>query len=347
MDPEPLISALTELSADLGLFLSNAHPRQDKFSDLLRKAGLVNPWFTEGNIRHRLGVIARDLKREHLEQWLGPYRSRLPDRRNSPVLGIIMPGNIPLAGFHDYLCGLMCGCSMKIRCSGKDSLLLPWLHEELLSFLPANPTDIRFIDGHLHGFDALIATGSSDSEHIFRTYFSQYPNIIRGHRNSLALLDGNESIDELSELWDDILLYFGLGCRSVSMLLLPRHYEFSSLMESSARYAHYADHHRYQSNFRYQHTLKLLGGNPWLENGLIHVCENPDPDSPISVLHYQYYSCPEEALKKTEEMRNQIQCVIHRGGLSHDFISPGKAQLPALSDYADGVDTMDFLLGLK
>jgi hypothetical protein len=254
-------------------------------------------------------------------------------------VGIVMAGNIPAVGFHDFLCAFISGHDMSLKLSSKDEVLLGHFIAKLVAWEPALAGHIRVRD-MLRGCDAYIATGSGNSARYFHYYFGKYPHIIRRNRTSAAVLDGTEDAGELEKLSDDIFLYFGLGCRNVTILHVPAEYDFGALLQAFGRYGFLRDHHRYANNFDYNLSIALLNNTPFLDGGTVLLQENPSVFSPIGVLHYQRYSGRGEA-DKLLAGNPDIQCVA-----GHGYLAFGTTQAPALTDYADGADTLEFLASL-
>jgi hypothetical protein len=252
-----------------------------------------------------------------------------------------MAGNIPLVGFHDFLCGFVSGHRLLIRQSSKDDILLKYLILKLGEWEPEVLEQVTIAE-RLNNCDAYIATGSNNTARYFEQYFGKYPHIIRKNRTSVAILDGTETDEELALLADDVYLYYGLGCRNVTQVCVPRDYNFERLLNVFNKHNDYADLNKYKNNYDYHLAIYLLNRIPYMSNESLLMVENLMPFSAVSVLHYRYYDNKEEltdVLMHSEE----IQAVIGKGDGMVPF---GESQKPALSEYADGVDTMAFLCGL-
>lgn len=295
-----------------------------------------NQWFTPYHIEIAIAnIVQYFLQANLLNLWITAYQ--LPTTYQK--VGITMAGNLPLVGFHDFLCAYLSGHQIQIKLSSKDNILLPHLVNKLSELDPDIVGQIHFSE-HLRQCDAYIATGSNNSARYFEQYFAKYPHIIRRNRTSVAVLTGNESVQELRKLAEDVFLYFGLGCRNVTKIFVPRGYDFKLLFEAFEPYREVINHHKYRNNYDYYLAIYLLNKVPYLSNDFILLVENDSPFSAVSVLHYQYY----DELKSLMEVLlvdNDLQCVISSQGIPF-----GQAQVPSLSDYADGVDTMDFLCKL-
>jgi hypothetical protein len=272
-----------------------------------------------------------------LDEWTGRYP--VPDRQPDPkTVGLVLAGNIPLVGFHDMLCVFISGHRQLIKPSSRDHVLVTHIVNWLWNHYPDTTDWIQTAD-ILRGGDAYIATGSDHSARYFEQYFARFPHIIRRNRTSVALLDGTETTEELDRLSDDIQTYFGLGCRNVTQLLVPLGYDFIPLLGALRKYEYFTDAHKYRNNFDYNLAIALMNKQYYMSNGSILLIENENPVSPIGQLHYRYYSSAAEALTLMD--REKIQCLVGHGHLPF-----GQAQHPGLSDYADGVDTMAFLISL-
>ncbi|RYY49169.1 MAG: acyl-CoA reductase [Chitinophagaceae bacterium] len=297
-----------------------------------------NGWFTPDFIDLACRNIANNfLDKSKLTAWARHYQP--DDNIASKNVGIVMAGNIPLVGFHDFLAVFISGHHQTIKLSSKDDVLLRHFVKKLREWEPAFESRLT-ISELLKGCDAYIATGSNNSSRYFEQYFSKVPHIIRRNRTSAAVLSGNETADDLDKLSDDIHQYFGLGCRNVSKLFVPREYDFIPLIRSFDKYAFFADHHKYKNNYDYQFSLILLNNIYYMTNGATLLTENEALFSPISQLYFEYYDNKAELLSKMES-NNDLQCVV-----ADEKTTFGSAQTPGLFSYADGVDTMQFLLSI-
>jgi hypothetical protein len=303
------------------------------------RAQAANGWFTSEFIELAIrGIAGEFLQKEKLKRWTAAYR--LPDKPAAPLtVGLVMAGNIPLVGFHDFLSIFISGHRQLIRPSGRDELLIRHLVEHLITASPETAEMIGFAE-RLNGCYAYIATGSNNSGRYFDYYFGKYPHLIRRNRTSVAVLTGRETAQELEGLADDVYQYFGLGCRSVTQLYVPENYDFLPLLEAFRKYDYLADLARYKHNYDYQLTLLILNKKYYLSNESLLLTENDSPFSPISVLHYVYYR-PGDTPSVLAGHHPDIQCIVGHGH------SPfGQAQRPGLTDYADGADTLQFLQDL-
>lgn len=304
-----------------------------------------NPWFTVENQLFAIQTIGENLRQNLLEDWTLEYRDVF-DRKLAKRVALVMAGNIPLVGFHDVLSVLISGHAVIARVSKDDPFLLPALLQILTDIEPRFHPFIRLVDGKLPDFDAVIATGSNNSATHFGYYFNRFPHIIRHHRNAVAILNGKEEPDEISALADDIMRYFGLGCRNVSKLYVPEMYDFSNLIRSLAPFGHYLNHHKYRNNFDYNRSMYLLNLVPFLEGGALLLTEDAGISSRISVLHYEYYSDLQCVIKEIDEHSSEIQCVVSSSPETPWHVRPGLTQKPGLTDYADHFDVLKFLAEL-
>jgi hypothetical protein len=272
-----------------------------------------------------------------LNEWAAKYPI---EQTNSPKnIGLVMAGNLPLVGFHDFLCVFISGHSVTIKTSSKDDILIKHLAKKLYEWEITVQNVVSFAE-NLKGCDAYIATGSNNTSRYFEYYFAKYPHIIRRNRTSVAILDGNETNEQLSSLTDDVLTYFGLGCRNVTKLYVPGNYDFIPLLTAFTKYNWLADFHKYRNNYDYQLALLIMNNKQYMTNPAVILAERPEVFSAVSQVHYEYYK-DADALLESLRTNSDIQCITGIGGLPF-----GLAQQPSLSDYADGVDTMDFLTKL-
>jgi Acyl-CoA reductase (LuxC) len=300
------------------------------------RASRENGWFIPEFIDLAANNIARSfLQKKVLENWASGYQ--LPAENPLPqTIGLVMAGNIPLVGFHDWLCVFISGHKAIIKPSSKDQVLIKHLLEKIKEW-DADAATFSSFSEMLKGCDAYIATGSNNSSRYFEYYFKKYPHIIRRNRTSVAILTGKENKEELEKLADDVYLYFGLGCRNVTKIYVPSDYDFVPMLEAFRKYNYLADHHKYKNNFDYNLALHLLNKKYYMTNGSLLVIEDTPLFSPISQLNYEFYSDENTATQLLKE-NNDLQCVVGKR-----FTAFGKSQSPAISDYADGVDTLGFL----
>ncbi len=307
------------------------------FEDLLNKVLNENPWFTYGSIRLAIHGLNNYLNGEKLKKWISGYQVNpsIPKR-----IAVVMAGNIPLAGFHDFLTVLMSGHAILIKLSSKDSVLLTFISSKLIEIEPRFESLIT-IASQLKNFDAVIATGSDNSSRYFHYYFGKYLHIIRKNRTSCAVLTGSETQGELQLLGKDVFTYFGLGCRNVSKIFLPKDYDPVQLVKGWELYADIIHHHKYHNNYDYQMSILLINKIPFYDSGFVILQESEKLISPISVVYYERYDSPDDLLAKLQVVSGKLQCVV--GKSEPHFIPFGQAQFPELWDYADHVDTLKFL----
>ncbi|MEY3321772.1 MAG: hypothetical protein RLZZ417_1355 [Bacteroidota bacterium] len=324
----------------LGILLEN---NPEKLKECIVKANQHNPWFTLENQKKAIKSIAVNfLARNKLEEWTQVYPF-LKNSEKPKMVGLILAGNIPLVGFHDFLCVLISGNIACIKCSDKDPFLLPFLAELLIEIEPDFKSFIHFIE-RLDTYDAVIATGSNNSSRYFEHYFASKPNIIRKNRQAIAVLNGKESLQDLMNLGEDIFTYFGLGCRNVSKIYVPENFDFTPLLDALHSFNKIILHHNYKNNFDYQSAIWLLNKVPHFMTGSILVTEEKSIASKIATLHYEFYKDLEHLKVEIENHFDQIQCIVGNQSITNLILIPfGQAQTPSLSEYADGVDTLSFL----
>lgn len=314
----------------LGDYILSSEPA---WLDAKKKAEFENGWFTPEFTDLACSQIANNyLKQSILENWTKEVREPATPRH----VGIIMAGNIPLVGFHDWLCVFVSGHIARIRFSSKDKVLLTHLLDKMNEWDPAVATQTR-IEEMLKGCDAYIATGSNNSARYFEYYFGKYPHIIRRNRTAVGILTGNERQNELEKLADDVYQYFGLGCRNVTKIYVPRNFDFVPLLAAFRKYDHLANHHKYKNNYDYNLALHLLNHVQYMANDSILMIEQQNLFSPISQLNYEYYE-DRSAVLQALQGSPDIQCIVGDGQVPF-----GQAQQPAIDDYADGVNTLAFL----
>lgn len=325
-----------ELAARLGEWMKDSDSPEWKV--IKKRACEQNSWFVEDFIDYRLNQIAKQLLDEDkLRKWVNYYH--LDDNIEKKQVGMIMAGNIPLVGFHDLLCTFISGHRALIRFSSKDEVLLSAILTQLKEWNPGVSAILSTAD-MLKGCDAYVATGSNNTSRYFEYYFGKYPSIIRKNKTSVAILSGEEKKEELEGLADDICLYFGLGCRNVTQIFVPMHYDFVPLLQSFKKYDYFKDHNRFKNNYDYNLALLIMNNRKYMSNEMMVLVESDALFSPVSELYYSCYNSREE-IEKDLAANENIQCIAGKGYL--DF---GTAQSSGLYDYADSKDTMQFLLSL-
>ena len=317
----------------------------DGLNNAIIKATQYNPWFTKESIDHGLHALANNyLNFDALQEWTSQYR--VEDSAGKKI-GLILAGNIPMVGFHDILSVFLSGNVAKIKLSSKDEVLLKFIIDELNLIEPGIAPYFEIVD-KLNNIDALIATGSNSTGSYFEKYFGHVPHIIRKNRHAVAIVKNDTSTDALSELGKDIFTYFGLGCRNVSKLYLEEGFDLQKIFDAILPYSSVIDHHKYKNNYDYNNALYLLNQEEFLTNNFLIVKESTDISSRIASLHYEYFDSEESLMKNLEVNKDLIQCVVSDEPIGQfSNITFGAAQFPRLDDYADGVDTMEFLTQLN
>ena len=325
-----------DLLVRLGAYMGSDDPRWEAAK---RKAYLDNNWFTEEFVHLSVeNIRTAFLGRDALEALAERYA--IPDTQAQPKkVGLVLAGNLPLVGFHDVLCTFLAGHRALIKLSSKDAVLLPCLIAQAVKMAPA-AAEFLVPSERLTGCDAYIATGSNNTSRYFEHYFGKHPHIIRKNRTSVALLTGDETAEELEKLADDICQYFGLGCRNVTQLLVPEGYDFKPLLTALDKYKALEHHNKFRNNYDYHLAVHILNHHFYMTNGTVLLVENESPFAPVSEVHYWFYQDRATA-ENTLGAREDIQCIV---GAGHTPF--GEAQCPALDTFADGVDTLQFLLSL-
>jgi len=309
--------------------------------ELAEQACRHNGWFTAENTHYALQSVLPWLNRESLSDWMNAY----PEPGHAGKIGVVAAGNIPLAGFHDFMCILLAGHRLDMKLSSQDNQLIPLIFNILCQINPWWADRCSFVD-RIRGCDAVIATGSNNTARYFEYYFRHTPLLLRRNRNAAAVLNGAETDASLKGLADDIMRYFGLGCRSVSHLLVPEGYNLDRLIGNMVHWHHLADHHKYANSLTYQRAILMVDLQPFTENGLCLFRCSDQIASPVSVVHYSTYRNHADAIARIKDWGAQLQCVVSHEGWIPGCIPFGTAQQPRLEDYADGIDTMQFVTAL-
>lgn len=342
--------------AKLGRFLSQFSRRKitkkenieynelffDTFRTQIIRAKEANGWFTDDNVLYSIENWALSLSKNNLSEWTSNYNF---DKNYTKTIAIIMAGNIPLVGFHDFLSVLISGNNVLAKLSSNDKVFLPLIAKYLEHIEPKFKGKILFTDEKLENFDAVIATGSNNTARYFEYYFGKHPHIIRKNRNSVAVLTGNETEKELENLGEDIFRYFGLGCRNVSKIFVPNNYDFDKLFKAIYKYNDVINYNKYQNNYDYNKAVYLMSLFKLQENGFLMLKEDQSYSSPIATLFFEYYDSEKQIIEKLEKDKDFIQCIVSNMDISNKVVF-GQTQTPYLTDYADGVDTLKFINSL-
>jgi len=316
----------------------------------ISQAQRENPWFDEESVLSAMRSWVIALQPDSVEKWIKPYEGKL-GRKDGSLVGVVNAGNIPFVGLHDLISILIAGHSYTGKNATGDSVLMPFIVSLLVEADPSFGDKIKFVD-RLQGMNAVIATGSNNSARYFEYYFGKYPHIIRKNRNGIAILDGSESISDLKALGRDIFSFYGLGCRNVSKVYVPKGYDFKNFFESIYDYSGIMSNSKYMNNFDYNNSVLLLKQIPFLSNGFLIIREENQIPSPVSVVHWESYDDISSLEKELLAQSDQLQCIatnikLKDAALNKIKVDFGKTQEPALWDYADGVDTLEFLTALE
>lgn len=314
----------------------------DRFIDLIQLSQSHNGWFTPEQVYFSIESWSQALTAENLNNWLSNYNF---SEGKPKTVGLILAGNIPLVGFHDFLSVIISGHKVLVKASSNDQHLLPFLAEYLIEIAPELKNYIEFTEGKLENFDAVIATGSNNTARYFEYYFKDKPSIIRKNRNSVAILNGKETTEDLVNLGEDIFRYFGLGCRNVSKLFVPEEYDFKNFFEAIFVYQNIIKYEKYANNYDYNKAVFLMSLFQLLDNGFVTIKEDSSYASPISSVFYEFYKDINDIESRLKKDADSIQCIVSNNLVSNS-IPFGQTQKPKLWDYADNVDTLDFLLQL-
>ena len=346
MGIEKRINAFCELGKFFNQFSSDEEKKDslvlnndefyDEFKQNLEFTSVKNKWFTQENLKFSLKNWASALTKDNLTKWL----SDKSFSKHSKVIAIITAGNVPLVGFHDFLSVLISGHKVLVKQSSNDHNLLPTISKYLKSIDASFEDRIEFTEGKLEGYDAVIATGSNNTARYFEYYFKDKPNVIRKNRNSVAILTGNETSEELEKLGEDIFRYYGLGCRNVSKLLVPKGYDFKLFFEAIYKWSSVINFVKYGNNYDYNKAVYLMSEFDILDNGFFMIKEDKSLASPIATAFYEFYNNESELNELLNKEGDNIQCIVSK---KQNHINFGETQNPKLWDYADDVDTLEFL----
>lgn len=309
---------------------------------LFAAAASRNSWFTREQCHNALEGIILLLDGQKLKNWI----KDLPQNTQPKSVGVVMAGNIPMVGFHDLLSVLISGHKLVAKFSSQDTVLMQAIVKMLVEIDPEIEKFIQLSE-RMNGVDAVIATGSDNTSRYFEYYFRSIPHIIRKNRSSCGILTGEETSADFLALGKDVFSYFGLGCRNVSKIFVPKDYDFRPLLDSWTPFSPISDHHKYNNNYDYNKSILLVNRIHFYDNGFVLITENKSLVSPISVLYYEHYSDKEELREKINASSEKLQCIASKSGWFENSVPFGKTQQPELTDYADGVNTLEFLGGIK
>ena len=319
----------------------------DDFEKLIYLSQSHNGWYTPEQVYFAIHSWADALIEENIDKWLSSYSEQFTQNDTTEkTVALILAGNIPLVGFHDFLSVLITGNKALIKTSSNDQHLLPFLAKYLIAVDESLKDKINFVEGKLENFDTVIATGSNNTARYFEYYFKDKPSIIRKNRNSAAVLNGKENKEELEALGEDIFRYFGLGCRNVSKIFVPKGYSFEAFFEAIFKYQDVIHYEKYANNYDYNKAVFLMSNFKLLDNGFLTIKEDSSYASPISSVFYEFYENIDELQARLKADAEQIQCIVSND-LIENSIPFGQTQNPQLWDYADNVDTITFLLTTK
>lgn len=335
--------------AKLGEFIlsRDASIQTQKFWQTIDTAHLTNQWVSPEFCEMAITSIAQHwLKQDKLEEWAALYPAQTLTPSISRRIGVVMAGNVPFVGLHDMLCVLVAGHHFVGKVSSKDAGLMQAIIDLLLAIEPRFSNFISLSESRLENFDAVIATGSDNTSRYFEYYFGKYPNIIRKNRHSIAVLSGNETIEEQHHLATDIFAYYGLGCRNVSKILVPKDYNLAALLNHFDGYKHLKNHNKYANNYEYHRAMYLMNMVEHLDTGFALIKPDENLGSPVGVIYYQHYSNLDGIFNYIDTHKEQLQCIVSTIEGIPNSIPFGQAQNPLLTDYADGIDTIEFLANL-
>ena len=347
------INSLHQLGSTLSEFLQENTKANPSFKDelqaelhqIVQLAKHHNSWFTENEVLYCLQSWSEALSHSNLTTWLAKYKF---EEKSPKRVGLVLAGNIPLVGLHDIICVLLSGNDVVAKYSSKDKLLVHWIVKFLIHTDSSFGSRIELTKDQLKNFDAVIATGSNNTARYFEYYFRDKPHIIRKNRNSLAVLTGDETETDFANLAEDIFRYFGLGCRSVSKLMVPKGYDFTPFFEGIYHRKYLLQHNKYTNNYDYNKAVYLMSSVKLFDNGFLILKEDKTMTSPIGCLFFEFYNSKAELENTINQQKNNLQCVVGNLQFSSRInIAFGQSQQPNLWNYADGIDTLEFLMKLK
>ncbi len=332
------IQALIALGEYINASLNSSHAIANSIHQLLLEVHNKNKWFIDSHVIYSLKKYAECFTIERLEQWLNAYSLKIKNKKN---IGLVLAGNIPAVGFHDVICTWLSGHHPIIKCSSKDDQLIPFLCDYIEKIVKTSCFQFVY---RLQYYDAVIATGTNNTIHHFEYYFRHVPNILRKNRSSIAVFNGDETTQEIHRLGIDLFMYYGLGCRNISKIYFPENYNLKDFVQKLKKFDYVGHSSKFHNNYTYQKAINFLQNTPFMDGEFFLLQENNAICSPISVIYYEYYRSIDWLKQEIKNKQDEIQCIVSNNSEIKNSISFGHSQSPQLWDYADGIDTMSFLL---
>ncbi len=341
---EKRLQAFIKLGDFIRAFLGGEKKgRYQQLDELIDICYQYNGWFNREYVLKALNGIALMLSESDLRE----FAKQVKPGKTQKTVAVIMAGNIPAVGFHDFLCVLLSGNKILMKLSSDDKHLIPFFSDLLIEFEPSFKEQLLFTEGKLEKFDAVIATGSNNSSRYFDYYFGKYPHIIRKNRTSAAVLSGKETPEELALLGNDIFDYYGLGCRNVSKVFIPKGYKLDTLFEGLFNFGNVIDNKKYANNYEYHRAIYLLNKAPFLDNNFLLIKPSKDLHSPVGVLFYEEYNDLTDLNAKLESIKNDLQCLVAGPDFTNEKTAFGQAQCPNVFTFSDNINTVAFLNNLE
>jgi len=333
------VQAFQKLGAQIAGLLANG-----SFDTVFKQQTIENKWFTEENCRFALEALAKMLDEKSYTTFYQKYQHLFQKTQKTQKIAVISAGNIPCMAFHDFFCILASGNQFIGKLSSHDALLLPFLAKILVKIAPELEENIFFVE-KIPKFNKIIATGSNNSACYFEYYFNDYPMLLRKNRNSIAILNNKETENDLRKLSVDIFQYFGLGCRSVSKIYVPKKYDFTRLIEIfQEKSKSLLQHNGYVNNYEYHRAVFALNKLPVYDGNSFLLLQNASLASPIAVIYYEEYETINELLNIIQLLQHEIQCVASNDVAIDNRIFFGETQFPTLFDYPDKEDILLFCI---
>lgn len=325
------------LSEELHKYLTNQRtPYKELIDQSIEQAEIQNPWFIKKFVLTMLAHIQSLCSKESLEQ----YVADIPTLKHSKKILVIAAGNIPMVSFRDVMDVLLSRHYLVLKPSSKDTILMKTLLTILQDIQPSLREKIAILETNIKRseIDAVIATGTNNTAMHIHHYFAGFPKIVRHNRTSVAIITEHTTDEDLKNLSHDVLLYFGLGCRNVSKIFLPKNFDIQRIFKSLIDYSFLMQHHKYMNNYDYYRSIYLLNEESFLENNFMILKESTALHAPVANLFYEYYDSINEVHNYIKNHLHEIQTIV-----GENQVPFGKAQYPSLHDFDDGINTKHFL----
>lgn len=294
-----------------------------------------NSWFTEETINSAIQAICDTmLNKTELERWSSKYSFT-----KSYNIGVIAAGNIPLVGFYDILAVIVSKSTCYYKPSSKDSALINWIVSEVKKL----DNDFKIYELTDNSpLDAIIATGSDNTNRYFKSKYGDLKALYRGTRTSVAIITNQTTDKEIEALHGDIFTYWGLGCRNVSHLYVENGFDLNRITLCFSRKK--ITFKKYINNYLFTRAEKVINKEKFIDGGYYIIKENDAKTSALSEITYSFFDSIKDVECDLQINDSKIQCVVNNNVVNHKRgVQFGKAQMPELEDAPNSQDVLKFI----